>query len=130
MKIFFPIYTTGFDPLQVDEKKRQKHQDRKCYAQSSTLKTQKIQISDLKKRVENIYILNKAEYPRYVTTLQILPLNYQPNHNSNRQSKSKNFSIQVMFAQRGKTGDDAGETKDKKQKPKRNLDHITYNGCG
>ena len=35
-----------------------------------------------------------------------------------------------MFAHRGKTGDEYGETKDKKQKPQRNLDHITYNGCG
>ena len=35
-----------------------------------------------------------------------------------------------MFAQRGKTGVDDGETKDKNQKPQINLDHITYNECG
>ena len=35
-----------------------------------------------------------------------------------------------MFAQSGKTGDDEGEEKDKKQKPQRNLDHTNCNDCG
>ena len=35
-----------------------------------------------------------------------------------------------MFAQRGKTGDDEGDGKEKDQRPRRNLDHITCNDCG
>ena len=35
-----------------------------------------------------------------------------------------------MFAQRGKTWDDEGNIKYKKQRPSRNLDHITCNDCG
>ena len=35
-----------------------------------------------------------------------------------------------MFAQSGKTGDGDGETKDDKQNPQINLDHITCNYCG
>ena len=35
-----------------------------------------------------------------------------------------------MFAQRGKTGYYEGDTKYKKQKPWRNIDHITCNYCG
>ena len=35
-----------------------------------------------------------------------------------------------MFAQRGKTGDDKGDRKEKEQLPRKNLDHITCNNCG
>ena len=35
-----------------------------------------------------------------------------------------------MFAQREKTGDGEGETKDKKHKPQINIDHISCNNCG
>ena len=35
-----------------------------------------------------------------------------------------------MFEQRGKTGDDEGDGKEKEQRPRRNLDHITCNDCG
>ena len=35
-----------------------------------------------------------------------------------------------MFAQRGKTGDDEGDGKEKDQRPRRNLDFITCNNCG
>ena len=35
-----------------------------------------------------------------------------------------------MFAQRGKNGDDEGDGKEKRLRPRRNLDHITYNDCG
>ena len=35
-----------------------------------------------------------------------------------------------MFAQRGKTGDDKGDGKEKEQRPRRNLDHISCNDCG
>ena len=35
-----------------------------------------------------------------------------------------------MFAQREKIGYDEGDGKDKEQRPRRNLDHITCNGRG
>ena len=35
-----------------------------------------------------------------------------------------------MFEQHGKTGDDTGDGKEKHQRPRRNLDHITCNDCG
>ena len=35
-----------------------------------------------------------------------------------------------MFAQRGITGDDEGDAKEKDQIPRRNLDHIICNNCG
>ena len=34
-----------------------------------------------------------------------------------------------MFAQRGKTGDNEGDGKEKEERPMRNLDHITCNDC-
>ena len=61
--------------------------------------------SDLKKHVGNDYVLNKAEYQSTVIAVQSLLLNYQPNYNYNRQSQSNGISNQLMFAQRGKTGD-------------------------
>ena len=62
--------------------------------------------------------------------VQSLPLNYQPNYNSNSQSQSKGVSNKLMFAQCGETVDDEGETKDDKQITQRNLDQITCNYCG
>ena len=74
---------------------------------------------DLKRRVDNDYILNKAEYPITGTTVHILILNYQSNYNSNRQYQSQGVSNQFMFSQCDKTGDDDGETKyDKQEKHK------------
>ena len=74
--------------------------------------TWKIQIGPglptLKKRIENDYVLNKAEYPRMVTAVQSLLLNYQPNYNSYRNSQSNGVSTQLICAQRGKTGEDEG----------------------
>ena len=35
-----------------------------------------------------------------------------------------------MFAQHGKTGDDEGDGKEKEQRPRRNLDHITCKDSG
>ena len=84
---------------------------------------EKSRFANPKKRVKNDYILNKAEYPRTVTAVQSLLLIYQNNYNSNRQSKSQGFHNQLMFKQRGKNGDDEGETKDNK-KTGINLDHI------
>ena len=81
--------------------------------------------SNLKKRVENDYVLNKGEYPRTVTKVHSLLLNYQPNYNSNRNYQSNGVSNHLMFEQHGKTGDDKGNGKEKDQRPRRNLDHIT-----
>ena len=61
-------------------------------------------ISDLKKRVENDYVLNKAEYSRTVNSVHSLLLNYQPNYKSNRNSQSNRFINQLMFDQRRETG--------------------------
>ena len=35
-----------------------------------------------------------------------------------------------MFAQRGKTGDNKGDLKEKEQRPRRNMYHITCKYCG
>ena len=67
--------------------------------------------SDLKKRVENDYVLNKAEYPRTLTAVHILLLKYQPNYNSNIHSQSNGVINQLMFAQRRKNGDNEGDRK-------------------
>ena len=64
----------------------------------------KARFANLKKRVENDYVLNKVEFPRTVTAKQSLLLNYQHNYNSNRNSQSNGVSNQIMFAQRGKLG--------------------------
>ena len=72
-------------------------------------------------------MLNKAEYPSTVTSVQSLLLNYQPNYNSHGNSQSNGVSNQLMFAQRGKTGDNEGDGKEKEQRPMINLDHITCN---
>ena len=75
--------------------------------------SEKARFTNLKKRVVNDYVLNKAEYPITVTAVQILLLNYQPDYNYNRNSQSKGFSNQIMFAQRGKNGGDKGNRKKK-----------------
>ena len=90
----------------------------------------KARFPDLKKRVENDYVLNKAEYPRAVTAVQSLLLNYQPNYNSNINYQSNGVINQLMFVQHRKTGDDEGDRKEKDQRPSSNLDHITCNYCG
>ena len=90
----------------------------------------KARFADLKNCVENDYVLNKAEYPRTVTAVQSLLLNYQPNYKSNRNSQSYGVSNQLMFAQHRKTGGDEGNGKGKDQRPRRNLNHITCNDCG
>ena len=71
----------------------------------------KARFYDLQKCVENDYVLNKAEQPRKVTEVQSLLLNYQPNYNSNRSSQFNGVSNQLIFAQRGKTGDDEDDRK-------------------
>ena len=91
---------------------------------------EKSSFSDLKKRVENDYVLNKAECPRTVTAVNSLLLNYQPNYKYNGNSQSNWVRNQLMFAQRGKTGDEEGDGKEKDQRPRSNLDQITCNNCG
>ena len=89
----------------------------------------KARFSDLKKCIENDYVLNKAEYPRTTNALQSLLLNYQPNYYSHRNSQSNGVNNQLMFAQRGKTGEDEGDGKKKEQRPRINLVHINCNNC-
>ena len=131
MKIRFPLHNTGFDSLQEDEKKEAEKAGEEMLCAILYLEnSDKARFADLKKRIENDYVLNKAEYPRTVTAVQSLLLNYQPNYNSNRNYQSNRISNQLMFAQRGKTGDDEGDRKEKEQRPRRNLDHITCNHWG
>ena len=75
-------------------------------------------------------MLNKVEYPRALNAVQSILLNYQPNYKSNKDSQSNGVSNQLMFAQRGKTGDDEGGRKEKEHRPRRNMDHVTCNECG
>ena len=74
------------------------------------------------------YVQNKAEYPKTVTSVRSLMINYQ--HNSTRQYQSQGAVNQLMFTQRKSTGDDESETKDENKKSQRNLVHITCNDCG
>ena len=67
------------------------------------------QVSNLKKRIENDYMLDKAEYQRTVTASQSLLLNYQHNYNSHINSQSNGVSNQIMFAQHGETGYNKGD---------------------
>ena len=131
MKILFPLHNTGFDSLHEDEKKEAENalEEMLCgilYLENSD----KARFDELKKCVKNDYVLNKAEYPSTVTSAQSLLLRYQPNYNYNISSQSNGVSNQLMFAQRRKTGDDKGDRKEKEQRPRSNLDHITCNDCG
>ena len=72
--------------------------------------SEKSRFSDLKKNVENDYVLKKAEYMRTVTAMQILLLKYQPTYNSNSKSQYQGISNQLMSTQHGKTGDHEGKT--------------------
>ena len=93
-------------------------------------KSDKTRFADLKNFSDNNYVLNKAEYPRTVTALHSLILNDQTTYNYNSEYQYKGVINQRMFSQCGKNGDDEGETKDDKQYPQRNLDHIICNNCG
>ena len=67
--------------------------------------------ADLKKHVENDYIMNKAEYPRTVTSVQSLLLKYQYNYKSNRNSQSNRVRNQLMFGKLRKTREGKGYKK-------------------
>ena len=126
MNIIFPLHNTGFDYLQEDDKKETENsgEEMVCailYLESSD----KARFYDIKKRVGNDYVLNKAEYPRTVTSVQSILLNYQHNYNSNGNYQSNGVINQLMFASRRKNGDDKGDGKEKEHRPRRNLYHIT-----
>ena len=102
MKIRFPLHNTGFNSLKEYEKKESENSGVEMLCAILYLEnSDKARFSDLKKRIKNNYVLNKAEYPRTVTPVQSLLLNYQPNYNSHRNSQSNRVSNQLMFAQRG-----------------------------
>ena len=131
MKMLFPSQNTGFDSLQEDKKKEAENAGEEMLCAILYLEnSDKARFSDLKKRVENDYTLNKAEYPRTVTSVQSLLLKYQHNYEYNINPQSNGVSNQLMFAQYGKTGDGEGDREEKEQRPRRNLYHINYNGCG
>ena len=131
MKIRSPFHNTGFDSLQEDKKKEAEKSGEEMLCAILYLEnSDKARFVDLKKRIENDYVLNKAEYPRMVTAVECLLINYQPNYNSHRKFQFNGVSNQLMFVKRGKTGDDEGDGKEKDQGPRRNLDHITCNNCG
>ena len=81
-------------------------------------KFRKIGFYYLNKRVDNNYILNNEEYPRTATVVKSLILNFQPKYNSNSKYQYQGFSNPLMFALRGKTEYDEGETKEDIQNPK------------
>ena len=61
MKILFPLQNTGFDYLQEDEKKEaEKSGEEMLCAILYLEKSDKDRFPDLKKRVKNDYVLNKA----------------------------------------------------------------------
>ena len=61
-KIRFPLHNNGFDYLQEDEKKEAKKAGDEMLCAILYLKnSDKARFSDLKKCVENDYVLNKAE---------------------------------------------------------------------
>ena len=73
MGIIYPLYLTGFlTHYRTMTIRSRIYQEKKCSAQSYIFKTEIPRFSDLKKRVENDYVLNKAEYPRTVTAVQSL----------------------------------------------------------
>ena len=73
MKIIFPLQNNGFDSIQEDKKKETEKSGEEMLCAILYLENpDKARFSDLKKRIENDYVLNKAEYPRTVTTVQSL----------------------------------------------------------
>ena len=73
----------------------------------------KARFDDLKKCAENDYVLNKAEYPRTVTSAKSILLKYQPNYESNRNSQPNRVRNQIMFAQHRETEDGEGDGKER-----------------
>ena len=70
MKILFPWHNTGFDSLQeYVKKKAEKLGEEMLCAILYLDNSDKSRFANLKKSVENDYVLNKAEYQRTVTIL-------------------------------------------------------------
>ena len=85
MKILFLLQNTEFDSLKEDDKKELEKSGKKMLCAILYLDTsEKSRFSDLKKCVENEYVMNKAEHPRTLTAVQSLLINYQPNYKTNR----------------------------------------------
>ena len=62
MNILFPLRTTGFESLQYDENKETETPGEEMLCAILYLEnSDKVIFADLKKRVENYYVLNKAE---------------------------------------------------------------------
>ena len=62
MKILFPLKNTGFDYIKEDGKKEAENLGEEMLCAILYLEnSEKVRFSDLKKRVENDYMLNKAE---------------------------------------------------------------------
>ena len=100
MKIIFPFHTDGFDSLKENEKKEADMPGKETLCAILYIENlDKSMFADLKKRVENDYVLNKAEYPSNVNTVQGLLLNYQPKYNCNKTYQSNRVSNQLIFEQ-------------------------------
>ena len=90
MKILYPLHVTGFDSLsENDNKEAETALEYIIYTIPYLENSYKSKFYDLKKRNNNEYVWNKAEYTRTVTVVKRLLLNYQPNYNYNRQSQSQ-----------------------------------------
>ena len=90
MKIIYPLYVTVFDVLSRENNKEAKAAGEEMLCTTLYLEnSDKARFDDLKKRLENNYVLNKAEYPRTVTVVHSLILNYQPDYNYNGQPQSQ-----------------------------------------
>ena len=85
--------------------------------------------SKLKKHVKNDYIMNKLDYPKTVTVVQSLTLNYQHNYNSNSNPNPKVLAIKWSSLNVGKPGMMKAKQKNK-IKTRSNLEHITWNDLG
>ena len=72
MKIIFPFHNTGFDYLQeYENKEAEKAVEEFLCAILYLENSQKSRFANLKKRVENDYVLNKVEYPRTVAKYRV-----------------------------------------------------------
>ena len=76
MKILFPLDNTAFDSLQEDNNKEAEKAGEKMVCAILYIEnSDKARFYDLKKRVENDYVLNKGKYLITVTAVQSLLLN-------------------------------------------------------
>ena len=120
MKILYPINITVFDVMSDYDKTEAEKAGEEMICEIQYLENlNKAIFSDPKKRVKNNYILNKAEYPRTITSVKILLLKYQPKYRSNRQYQSQGVRKQLMFTQREKYGDDGVKVKENKKNAKK-----------